>query len=230
MKTIGFRGFLYFQTHPDVMGGFFLWNSGDMETWWDDGMKRYFMGGLFFVVKVNGDLETLGCFFLVVLFLCRHIIGAWWSLQVEQIVGVGRTKTSVWWGLCTVTLRRLVIDSSPVPERNTTFSFGLLDPPGLDKAPSRFANGNAPHDIPMVSPSIVLPRFRTTPGATAPGSEDYLRVELVLEPDHATSCQCFRPKEQLLEHLEQLMGRAPTTQPGSKEGVEPWHWRYPLAI
>jgi len=137
------------------------------------------------------------------------------------MVGVGRTKKSVWWGLCTVTLRRLVIDSSPVPERNTTFSFGLLDPPGLDKAPSHFANGNNPHDIPMVSPSIVLPRFRTTPGATAPGSEDYLRVELVLEPDHATSCQCFRPKEQLLEHLEQLMGRAPTTQPGSKERVEP---------
>lgn len=44
----------------------------------------------------------------------------------------------------------------------------------------------------------------------AQGGGDYLRVELLLEPDHATSCQCFRPKEQLFEHLQQLMGRAPT--------------------
>ena len=76
---------------------FFLWNSGDMETWWDDGMKRYFMGGLFFVVKVNGDLETLGCFFLVLFFVQAYYWGMMippsgtdcWSWKNQDICLVG---------------------------------------------------------------------------------------------------------------------------------------------
>lgn len=76
------------------------------------------------------------------------------------------------------------------------------DPPSL-----RSSHGSSP-DSERSSDWEVLEDYEI---CEAQGSEDYLRVELVLEPDHATSCQCFRPKEQLLEHLEQLMGRAPTT-------------------
>lgn len=41
-------------------------------------------------------------------------------------------------------------------------------------------------------------------------------MELVLEPDHAMSHGTFRPKPQLLEYLQGLLGMPPTSLPGSR--------------
>ena len=49
-----------------------------------------------------------------------------------------------------------------------------------------------------------------------PGHSDNLRVELVLEPDHAMSHGTFRPKPQLLDYLQGLLGMPPTSLPGSR--------------
>ena len=43
------------------------------------------------------------------------------------------------------------------------------------------------------------------------GHSENLRVELVLEPDHAMSHGTFRPKPQLLEYLQGLLGMPPTS-------------------
>ena len=105
-----------------------------------------------------------------------------------------------------MTFGRLV-NSFPLPTMEPDFFFWILQIPAvLEKSQSSFLHMASGH--PQYLPISGLP------------DGDYLRVELVLEPDHATSCQCFQPKQQLLEHLKQLMGRAPTKRPGSREWVE----------
>ena len=79
----------------------------------------------------------------------------------------------------------------------------------------RFARGHRKIDISI--------DFNQTSGSTfqlfpenPPGHSENLRVELVLEPDHAMSHGTFRPKPQLLEYLQGLLGMPPTSLPGSR--------------